>query len=265
MNELETKIEERYGERAHHPQHRAHNASGRIWTGVFLLIIGLAALLKGYLMPTLPSWLFSWQMLLIILGLFLGIRHNFRGGPWFVLLLVGSAFLLREFYPGLIDARYIWPIVLIAMGAFLIFKPQRRDGRWQERKDEANPDSPAPLPAQDGYHDDDVLDSTSVFGGVKKTIFSKNFRGGEIVNILGGAEINLSQSDIQGRVELEVTQIFGGTKLVVPPHWVVKPEMAAIFGGIDDKRSVHNTTIDHSKVLILKGTSIFGGIDIRNF
>jgi predicted membrane protein len=265
MNELENKIEERYGERPHHPHHRAHNASGRIWTGVFLLIIGLAALLKSYLIPTLPSWLFSWQMLLIVLGLFLGIRHNFRGGPWFVLLLVGSAFLLREFYPGLIDARYIWPIVLIAMGAFLIFKPRRRDWNWQEQKDAETTNVTTPLPPQDTYHDDDVLDSTSVFGGVKKTIFSKNFRGGEVVNIMGGAEINLSQSDIQGRVELEVTQIFGGTKLVVPPHWVVKPEMAAIFGGIDDKRALHNVTIDHSKVLILKGTSIFGGIDIRNF
>jgi predicted membrane protein len=263
MNELETKIEERYGDKAHPPHHRVHSASGRIWTGVFLLLIGAAALLKSYLVPTLPSWLFSWQMLLILLGLFLGIRHNFRGGPWFVLILVGSAFLLREFYPGLIDARYIWPIVLIAMGAFLIFKPQRRD--WQERKEAETSGDTAPLPPQDGYHDDDLLDSTSVFGGVKKTIFSKNFRGGEVVNIMGGAEINLSQSDIQGRVELEVTQIFGGTKLVVPPHWVVKPEMAAIFGGIDDKRALHNVTIDHSKVLILKGTSIFGGIDIRNF
>jgi predicted membrane protein len=265
MNDLEKKIEERYGAQEQSCFRRQQSASGRIWTGVFLLVIGTAALLKSYLVPTLPEWLFSWQMLLIALGLFLGVRHRFRGGPGFVLMLVGVVFLLNEYYPDFIDQRYIWPIALIALGAFLILKPRRRFGPWQERREQelagATPAAP------EAYHvtDEDILDSTSVFGGIKKTIVSKSFKGGDIVNIMGGAEINLSQADLQGRVELEVTQIFGGTKIVVPPHWVIKPEMAAIFGGIDDKRSVQNATTDHSKVLVLKGTSIFGGIEIRTF
>ena len=37
--------------------------------------------------------------------------------------------------------------------------------------------------------------------------------------MFGGAEINFMQADIQGRVELEVNQVFGGTKLIVPAHW----------------------------------------------
>jgi predicted membrane protein len=265
MNELENKIEERYGHREHRMHHRHYSASGRIWTGVFLLIIGTAALLKSYLVPGLPEWLFTWQMLLIILGLFIGVRHNFRGGPWFVLMLIGGAFLLNEYYPDLIDSRYIWPVVLIILGAFLILKPRRRDWRWQEHKDTEDKAVTSQLAEAYPETDDDVLDSTSVFGGVKKSILSKDFKGGDIVNILGGAEINLTQSDIQGRVILEVTQIFGGTKIIVPPHWVVKPEMAAIFGGIDDKRSIQSAVVDHSKVLVLKGTSIFGGIEIRSF
>ena len=156
-------------------------------------------------------------------------------------------------------------LMFIMIIAMMIFGPRRRFGHWQERREQEL--TGATPPTAETYHitDEDFLDSTSVFGGVKKTIVSKNFKGGDIVNIMGGAEINLSQADVQGRVELEVTQIFGGTKLVVPPHWVVKPEMAAIFGGIDDKRSVQNATTDHSKVLVLKGTSIFGGIEIRNF
>ncbi|MBM3416907.1 MAG: hypothetical protein FJY20_10820 [Bacteroidetes bacterium] len=52
-------------------------------------------------------------------------------------------------------------------------------------------------------------------------MLSKDFKGGDIVNIFGGTEFNLSQADIKGRVTLEVTTIFGGTKLIVPSHWEV--------------------------------------------
>jgi predicted membrane protein len=265
MNGLENKIEERTEQREFPRHHHHHSSSGRVWTGIFLLLIGTAALLKSYLIPTLPEWLFSWQMLLIILGLFIGVRHNFRGGPWFVLMLVGGVFLLKEYYPGFIDARVIWPMALIILGAFLILKPRRRDWRWQEHR---GPEETQIAAAHnDAYPvtDDNFLDSTSVFGGTKKIIISKDFKGGDVTNILGGAELNFTQADLQGRVVLEVTQIFGGTKIVVPPHWVIKPEMAAIFGGIDDKRTIQAAVIDHSKVLVLKGTSIFGGIEIRSF
>ena len=62
----------------------------------------------------------------------------------------------------------------------------------------------------------------------------------------------------------EGTQIFGGTKIIVPAHWEVKSDMTAIFGGIDDKRAP-SPTVDHSKVLVLDGTSIFGGIELVSY
>ena len=265
MENRDEQYENRFRERAA-AIHRKHAfGRGRIWTGVFLLLIGVAALTKSFLIPVLPEWLFTWQMLLILLGLFIGIRHNFRGGVWFMLMLLGGIFLLNEFYPGLIERRYIWPMALIVAGLFLIFKPRRKDWSWQEHEPATDPSELSHSTTTSPNQPENLLDSTSIFGGIKKTIFSKNFQGGEIVNILGGAEINLSQADIQGVVTLELTQIFGGTMLIVPPHWDVKPEMAAILGGIDDKRPVQNVTIDPTKVLLLKGTSIFGGIEIKSF
>jgi predicted membrane protein len=82
---------------------------------------------------------------------------------------------------------------------------------------------------------------------------------------MGGTEINLTNADINGVVVLDVTQIFGGTKIFIPATWDVSSEMAAIFAGIDDKRSLVNVIPDRSKLLVIKGTSIFGGIEIRNF
>jgi hypothetical protein len=123
-------------------------------------------------------------------------------------------------------------------------------------------------PAADAYREmppEDMLDSVSIFGGVKKVVTSKNFKGGDIVCFMGGAEINLSQADIQGPATIELFQAFGGTKLVVPPHWEVKSEAIAIFAGIEDKRPPQPGVFDPTKVLILKGTTIFGGIEIKSY
>ncbi len=265
MTEFENKIEHAANRMERRWEgHRACSGSGRIWTGLFILIVGVAALLKTFALPV-PNWLFSWQMLLITLGLFIGLRHKFRGGAWFILILVGGVFLLDDFFPNLIDSRYIWPIALITLGLFLIFNPRRRNRSWQQQgAADSEPNALIHFDDNAGAAED-VLDSTSIFGGVKKNVLSKNFKGGDIVNIMGGSEINLSQADINGRAELEVTQIFGGTKIIVPPHWHVKPEMAAIFGGIEDKRRMADASVDHNKVLILKGTSVFGGIEIKSF
>lgn len=82
---------------------------------------------------------------------------------------------------------------------------------------------------------------------------------------MGGAQINLSQADIQDVVIIEAIQVFGGTKLIIPQNWQVVTEMAAIFGGIQDKRDFYASEPNTNKKIIIKGVSIFGGIDIKNY
>ena len=83
---------------------------------------------------------------------------------------------------------------------------------------------------------------------------------------MGGAEINLINADIVEKAVLDVTQIFGGTKLIVPSNWNVVSEMTAVLGGIEDRREITQSSIEEGKkVLVLKGTSIFAGIDIRSY
>ncbi len=248
----------RWEERMEHRGSQSHT-----WTGIFILLIGVAALVKVS-NPDLPSWWFSWKTFLIALGLFIGFKHRFKGGAWFILILIGTGFLLGDLYPGIEVRRYIWPVVLIVVGGFLIFRPRRRCSGPQN--DKKNYSSADPLfNTEEAYTKEDFVDSTSIFGGAKKIIISKNFKGGDIVNVFGGTELDLTQADMSGQAILEITTIFGGTKLIVPSNWEIKSEAVMIFGGIEDKRKMSTSTVAPEKILLLKGTVIFGGIDIKSF
>jgi hypothetical protein len=153
--------------------------------------------------------------------------------------------------------RLIWPIVIIFIGVFMMFRSRRgRFGRSRHWDDYAASNA-----------SEDVLDCVTVFGGVKKNIISKEFRGGEAVTVFGGTELNLLQADTPDRIVLELIQVFGGTKLIVPPHWKVQTEeMVTIFGGLNDKRPLPvQTSAAETKILVLKGTCFFGGIDIKSY
>ncbi|HXD79168.1 MAG TPA: LiaF domain-containing protein [Puia sp.] len=115
-----------------------------------------------------------------------------------------------------------------------------------------------------GYASEDYIDTTTFFGGIHKKIVSKNFKGGDVVTIMGGTELDLTQADFTGTVKLDVVQIFGATKIIVPSSWEVRSEVTAIFAGFEDKRqqpASHNP----DKVLLIDGTSLMGGIELRNY
>ena len=250
--------------------------NGRIVGGLFLLGIGVVLLLQQ-MHVFFPFWLFSWPVILIAVGIFLGLSQGFRGPAWLILIFIGCIFLFDRIVPEYALRRYLWPVAIIIIGAVLILKPRRSGGdHWrspgfddQQRHSQGNPMHAEPTQHyaanESSFDASDYLDSTSIFGGIRKVILSKNFKGGEAVSVFGGNEIDLSKADISGTVQLELTQICGGTKLIVPNHWNIRSEMVALLGGIEDKRQVDSSKVDQSKTLVLRGTSILGGIEIRNY
>ncbi|MEO6406244.1 MAG: DUF5668 domain-containing protein [Ferruginibacter sp.] len=265
--EIENKIEERWG------KHR--NPHGRIWAGLLLLAVGGLLLLRTMNILFFPWWVFTWPMILIGFGVLSGIKHGFRGGGWLIMILIGSLFLANEIDTTLNLERYIAPIGIIAVGLLFILRPKKN--RWSRYKGCDRNDWRNSAPAQGSTalaNDDDkssfndrrdFIDVTAVFGGVKKNILTKTFKGGDIVSFMGGSEINLTQADFNGKVTIDVTNIFAGTKLIIPPTWDVQSDITAIFGGVDDKRSIGGVNVDSNKILILDGTCLFGGIEIRSF
>jgi predicted membrane protein len=267
QEDFETRFKEKWERRKQRRSQGVENRYGHIWTGVFILLIGVVALIKASV-SNVPDWVFSWQMLLIALGFFIGLKHGFRGAAWFILILVGGVFLVRDIYPDLAIRRYIWPLALIAVGAFLIFRPRGRfdcEPGKSPKKDTGSGIEEATVVDESSNTSEDFVDSTSIFGGAKKNIISKNFKGGDLVNIFGGTELDLTRADMKGTATVELTTIFGGTKFVVPSDWTIKSEAVTIFGGLEDKRNMQNLSGNPDKVLLLKGTVIFGGIELQSF
>jgi predicted membrane protein len=235
----------------------------RVWPGLLILAAG-GLLLAREMSADIPDWLFSWPVLIIAIGIIIGIQHGFRNIAWLVLIGVGAFFLLSSQLPDLRLHRYLYPIMLMLLGLFFIF---RRRNEWadKQRLQWKNSWRGAKYGGLSSTNEGgEFIDSTSIFGGVKKVVLSKDFKGGDITCIMGGAEIDLSQADIQGTAVLDVTQIFGGTKLVVPGNWNVKTNLSSIFAGIDDKRNLP-AVADPNKTLIIDGTSIFAGIEITSY
>lgn len=238
-----------------------------------LIVVGIGSLFLAREMGMyIPHWIFSWKVLLIVIGIFVGVKHSFRSAGWIVPVLIGSAFLLRDNFPELAISHYIWPIAIIFFGLMIMFKPRRKGcgnrrayrrwGRhqdWQQKSEQWNA-------YQEKKNSDNYIEINTVFGGIERNIITKDLKGGEINVVFGGAEINMTQADFQDRMELEIHTVFGGTKLIVPPHWEVKSEITVVMGSVEDKRKIHSDlSMNASKILVLRGDVVFGGIDIQSY
>lgn len=232
-------------------------------SGLILLVIGLIFFVRNFGIGV-PDWIFSWHMLLIVIGLLVGYKRDFNGSGWLIMVLIGGYFTVEEI-SGFDFSQYYFAIAFIGLGLFLILKPKKNIDKWEKKT--ADFSSTEPLNTDKKAADEhDYIDSVNVFSGSKQQVFSKTFKGGDVISIFGGCDLNLTQADIEGTITLDVIAIFGGVKIIVPPTWAVKSEVTAIFGGLDDKRSVLPMTGEQPvKVLKITGLALFGGVDIRNF
>ena len=111
------------------------------------------------------------------------------------------------------------------------------------------------------------ISETNVFGGSRVVFENEEFKGGEINNVFGGSEIDLSAATLaEGENILEINCVFGGVKIIVPQGWNIKLRMDSVMGGFHDKRKAFgaNDETNRSRILIIKGSAIFGGGELRS-
>ncbi|MGZ3752418.1 MAG: hypothetical protein ACXVB0_19635 [Mucilaginibacter sp.] len=111
---------------------------------------------------------------------------------------------------------------------------------------------------------EDHLNATAIFGGIKKTILSKNFKGGKISNVFGGTELDFTHADLNGVAVLDISQVFGGMVITVPNDWRIETDLSQLFAVVDDYRDNVYQTKKSDKVLVLKGSSVCASVEIQN-
>jgi len=248
---------------------------GKILGGLLVLCIG-SLFLARELGVIFPEWLFTWKVLLIALGVIHLIKHGFRGIGWLIPVAVGTIFLVSDLYPELAIKPLIWPILIILLGLFIIFKPRRKHRwanwqKWQKHHDRHyhhhHYDRFKCYEDKAESSNQDSIEVISIMSGVKKNILTKNFKDGEIVVVFGGAKIDFSQADINEVATLEITQVFGGTQMIIPANWEIKSEIVCVLGNVEDKRPTSTIvkTDENKKLLVLSGVIFLGGLEIKSF
>lgn len=281
--------------------YRNKNNDGSVAFGFIILGIGVILLLKkiGFF---IPGWVLTWPMILIVIGVFSLIKHEFKSFFGAIMLFLGTYFLLRnEFDLDFGLGQYIWPLGLIALGVYLITQKRKENQiledlrtKWdQKQKNQKSSSSAFSSSVEDANVVDegsgssgafagnssqdqgftrttgtsfaDRLNIDAIFSGVNRKMMSKNFQGGKITAAFGGADLDLTQVDFNGVVTIQVDIIFGGVKMIVPPHWDIRTEVTNIAAGLEDKRFFREGGVDPNKIVVLKGTILFGGLEIKSF
>lgn len=245
----------------------------RLFGGLFLVAVGLIFYLDQEGIVSAGQVFRFWPSILIILGfvrIFSGGHEHrvFWGG---VLIALGVLFQLHALHRPYDPFSLFWPLVLILSGVVMIW--------WTfegKKRSAATPDS--------------YLDHIAVLGGSKFRVDSKSFRGGRLLAICGGFQIDLREALLDGdEVEIEANAIMGGGEIRVPESWNVRVQGTSIMGGyvdntrgsgqgpvkvyikngdreirVDPSASPSQQPITKTKTLVVKGIAVMGGIAIKN-
>lgn len=234
----------------HHHRHPQHMGRKSMVFGLVVLLAGALLLMHNFGIIKDNAWqyIFSWQMLLIAIGLINVANDSHRGIGW-ILIAIGGFFLISDMYNLPVSFRHIfWPALLILIGLGLIFGSTR----LFRRRD---------FTISKG---EDFIEEVAIFGGRERQVNSQAFRGGKIVSVFGGSKVDLTKVELaQGDVEIEIVSVFGGSTLLVPNDWNIKMEVFNIFGGYGDKRI--RGQVDYNKSVVIKGVAVFGGGEIKSF
>ncbi|WP_057937421.1 LiaF transmembrane domain-containing protein [Algoriphagus resistens] len=273
-------------------RNRINNNDGGMIFGFIILAVGVLILLRK-LDVFYPDWLLSWPMILIAIGVITLVKHEFKSFFGVLMLGLGLFFLLeREFNFHFGLQRFIFPIALIMVGIYLITQKRKEQQVLSDIQDKIRAKSTSSSTLGEDYNKgektsftnqsaqeksyvgmsgvsgtsySDSVSIDSIMSGINKRMLTKNFQGGKLTAAFGGIDLDLTQSDFSGMVTLQVDVIFGAIKLVVPPHWDVRVEVTNIAAGVEDKRVYRQSEVDQDKVLVVRGTVFFGGLEIKSY
>ena len=108
MNRLERRI-----------TRRQRGKKGNLWAGLVLIAVG-ALLVSRQFGVYYPEWIFSWEMIVVVIGILVGMKSGFRDYGWAIIIGIGLIFLFDDIFQEMPVHQYGWPILITAVGVFVL-------------------------------------------------------------------------------------------------------------------------------------------------
>lgn len=220
-----------------------------LW-GVVLIAIGLLLGLNAFGITSIEIFFDGWWTLFIIVPCVIGlISGNDKTGS-LIGLCIGVFLLLC--CQNILNFNMLWklivPAIIIIFGLKMIFSNlmDRGSAETMQRIKENN---------------GQVRYGTATFSGENMNFSGEVFEGAELNAIFGGLKCDLRNAVIEEDCLIQASAIFGGIDILVPNNINIKVSSNSIFGGISNKTA--NQRNEAAPTLYIKGTCIFGGVDIK--
>jgi predicted membrane protein len=222
--------------------------------GIVLVLLGVLVLADNlnWFSFSLFDIIFSFPMILIIVGL-ISLNHKRNNVLSYIIIGLGIVLITPRILNIPFDYhRLFLPAVFVTIGLLILFRKKKDHNFCVSEPTESSAD---------------YLDEMNVFGGSERKITTKSFKGGRITSIFGGSSYDMRDCELaDGKNLIDVVNIFGGTKMLIPADWKIHVEVVSIFGGFSDKRNKYNSpVVESGKELHITGFVIFGGGEIKSF
>jgi predicted membrane protein len=215
---------------------------GRLFFGSLVVALGVLVLLDNANVLDAGAIIGDWWPVAVILAGVLSLAANpSRWAIPVLIALIGVALLLET--AEILDlGAVLFPAIIIVIGLFIIF------GRGiATRTDEAG----------------DSIQSFNAFSGSELSSNSRDFRGGSVSAVFGGAEVDLRHAVLSPEAKLDVFAAFGAVEIRVPEGWRVAVKGLPLFGGIENATAKEPLPPD-APLLPVSATALFGGVEIKH-
>jgi predicted membrane protein len=220
--------------------------------GLLILALGVILFLdRQGILNASDIFPFFWPVVLLVAGVLILTRSGAASGrAWGgILTAAGILLILDRLGYVYLSFQALWPLALIAVGLMLVWRTL-----------EGTPASGTP------ERSGDVLNRFAAFGGGEVKSDAVNFRGGDVLAIFGGYQVDLRKAAIEtGPAVLNANALFGGIEIKVPASWRVRVDGLPILGGYSDETE-HPDVKDGQAVedLLVRGFAMFGGVAVKN-
>ena len=232
---------------------RGHHSIPGILPALIVIGIGVLFLLNNLNIFYMHDiWRF-WPVILIAAGLAKMVDSPYSNGKATGGILVGIGALFLANTLGFLNLSWadFWPLVLIGAGLLML---------WTRLAPPMMGTPEIPTGAHEG-----TLNEYAIFGGVDRKMTTDDFRGGHVSAMFGGVEVDLRRAGMRAdSAVIDVSAMFGGVEFKVPQNWAVVPSVAAIFGGFSNKTVQPSVDAPGVKRLFIKGSAVFGGVEVKN-